>query len=248
MSQMSSFKEGARVAVVGATGGIGEALLHLLEAEPRVAEVFAFAREPGAIQKTRAQVAPLDFDDEQSLVSAAALASAAGALDLVIVATGLLHNDAGIHPEKSMKDLEPAVLAQVLAINTIGPAMLAKHFLPVMARGSKTVFAALSARVGSIADNRLGGWPSYRASKAALNMLLKTFAIEHARRWPDGILAALHPGTVATDLSAPFAGRVPPAKLFAPETSARHLLAVINTLTAAQSGGFFAWDGAEITY
>lgn len=248
MSCASSFNDGARVAIVGATGGIGSALLHIMEAEPRVAEVFAFARDPYAISKTRAQVAALALDDEQSLASAAASASAAGALDLVIVATGLLHNDADIQPEKSMKELDPAALARVLAVNTIGPAMLAKHFLPVMARGKKTVFAALSARVGSIGDNRLGGWPSYRASKAALNMLLKTFAIEHARRWPEGVIAALHPGTVATDLSAPFAGRVPAGKLFTPETSARHLLTVINTLTAKQSGGFFAWDGSEIVY
>ena len=110
------------------------------------------------------------------------------------------------------------------------------------------VVAALSARVGSIGDNRLGGWVSYRASKAALNMTMKTLAIEHARRWPDGVVASLHPGTVATGLSEPFRSRVPPGKLFTPEVAAAHLLRVIDGLTPEDTGGFFAGDGSRITY
>lgn len=248
MSLLSSFNAPLRVAIIGASGGIGAALCMRLEDEPGVAEVFAFARNPGAILETRARVATLDFSEESSVASAARQASAGGALDLVIVATGLLHDGGTIRPEKSLQELQPDVLAKVIAANAIGPAMVAKHFLPVMARGRKSVFAALSARVGSIDDNRLGGWASYRASKAALNMLLKTFAIEHARRYPEAVVAALHPGTVATDLSAPFSRRVPAEQLFAPELAAHQLLAVIDSLKASQSGGFFAWDGSEIPY
>jgi NAD(P)-dependent dehydrogenase (short-subunit alcohol dehydrogenase family) len=126
--------------------------------------------------------------------------------------------------------------------------MVAKHFLPRLRTGHKTVFAALSARVGSISDNRLGGWASYRASKAALNMLLKTLALEHSRRWPDSVIVGLHPGTVDTALSKPFSSRVPAERLFEPSQSARYLLGVIDDLTPTATGGFFAWDGTPIDY
>jgi NAD(P)-dependent dehydrogenase (short-subunit alcohol dehydrogenase family) len=149
-------------------------------------------------------------------------------------------------PEKTLRELDAEVMAHVLAINTIGPAMVAKHFLPRMRPGTKSVFAVLSARVGSISDNRLGGWYSYRASKAALNMLLKTLAIEHARRFPASIVAGLHPGTVATPLSAPFQQRVPEGKLFTPDFAAERLLAVIDGLEVSDSGSVFAWDGSRI--
>jgi NAD(P)-dependent dehydrogenase (short-subunit alcohol dehydrogenase family) len=124
--------------------------------------------------------------------------------------------------------------------------MVAKHFLPLLRKGRKTVFAALSARVGSISDNRLGGWSSYRASKAALNMLLRTLAIEHARKWPDSVVVALHPGTADTALSKPFSSRVPAERLFSPSRSAGYLLGVIDDLKPSTTGGFFAWDGTPI--
>jgi len=131
-------------------------------------------------------------------------------------------------------------------INAIGPALVAKHFLPLLTRERKAMFAALSARVGSIEDNQLGGWHAYRASKAALNMLLKTLSIELARQNPTAICVGLHPGTVDTRLSEPFQRGVPEGKLFSPQKSARHLLNVFDTLSPEQSGQIFAWDGQRI--
>ena len=171
-----------------------------------------------------------------------------GPLDLVLVATGILHSDSGIQPEKRLRDIDAAAMAEVMRINAIGPALVAKHFLPLMRREAKSVFAAISARVGSIGDNRLGGWASYRASKAALNMLLRTFAIEHARTHPEGICVALHPGTVDTALSRPFQARVPQGKLFTPGDAAERLLTVLDGLGPGDSGGFYAWDGSRIEY
>ena len=132
------------------------------------------------------------------------------------------------------------------AVNAIGPALAAKHFLPLLAEDRKSVFAALSARVGSISDNSLGGWHAYRASKAALNMILRNLAIELARRHDKAICVGLHPGTVDTGLSSPFQGSVPPGRLFSPAEAAGHLLKVVDGLSPADSGGHFAWDGRRI--
>jgi NAD(P)-dependent dehydrogenase (short-subunit alcohol dehydrogenase family) len=147
-----------------------------------------------------------------------------------------------------MRALDPAALGQMIAVNAIGPALVAKHLLPLTPRGRPSVFAALSARVGSIGDNRLGGWHGYRASKAALNMLIRTLAIEHRRTRPVGVCVALHPGTVDTALSAPFQSGVRPEKLFSPTRSATALLQVMDRLGPEDSGGFFAWDGAIISW
>ena len=248
MSLISSLIPASRVAVIGASGGLGAAFLGLLERDHRVADVYAFARRPDSVRATRATVLAVELTDELSIAAGAETVARSGPLDLVLVATGLLQRRPGIQPEKSLRDLNPAVLAEVMAINALGPAMVAKHFLPHMRREAKTVFAALSARVGSIGDNRLGGWASYRTSKAALNMLVRTIAIEHRRRFPDSVVVALHPGTVATPLSRPFASRVPRSQLFTPAESATRLLGVIDGLSPADSGGFFAWDGAPVVY
>ena len=151
-------------------------------------------------------------------------------LDLVIVATGLLHAEDGFGPEKSLRDLDADALARSYAVNTIGPALVAKHFLPLMRRDGKSVFAALSARVGSISDNGVGGWYGYRAAKAALNQMLKTASIEHARRWPEGVVVGLHPGTVDTGLSKPFQRNVADGKLFDAAYSAGAMLDVLDGL------------------
>jgi NAD(P)-dependent dehydrogenase (short-subunit alcohol dehydrogenase family) len=164
---------------------------------------------------------------------------------LVIVASGVLHGD-GLRPEKHWGELDGAALARVFAVNSIGPALVGKHFLPLLPRQGRSVFAAISARVGSIEDNRLGGWHAYRASKAALNMLLRNFSIELKRRAPEAVCIGLHPGTVDTALSKPFQGGVAPAKLFSPEVSAAHLLRVIDRVGTADSGRVFAWDGSPI--
>jgi NAD(P)-dependent dehydrogenase (short-subunit alcohol dehydrogenase family) len=151
-------------------------------------------------------------------------------------------------PERSWRALDAAALAQAFAINTIGPALIAKHALGRMAPTGKSVLALLSARVGSIADNRRGGWHGYRASKAALNMLVRNFAHELALRRQPTLCVALHPGTVDSALSRPFQAGVPPAQLFTPEQAATHLLAVIEGLGPEESGAFLAWDGARIPF
>ena len=142
--------------------------------------------------------------------------------------------------------LAQARLLRDYRINAVGPALVAKHFIPLLARDRRAVFTALSARVGSIGDNRLGGWHSYRASKAALNMLLRNLAVELGRTHPQAVVAGLHPGTVDTGLSAPFQKGVKPEKLFTADHSAERLLAVVDGLTPADSGGVFAWDAARI--
>jgi len=226
-----------RAVVIGASGGIGAALASALTAQGF--EVHQLAR-------SGAGFVPLDLTDDDSIAAAAATIGADGPVDWVIVATGLLQS-AGVKPEKRWRDLDPGVLAQYFAINAIGPALIARHFLPLLAPDRRSVFAALSARVGSIADNRLGGWYGYRASKAALNMLVKTLSIELARSRPEAVCVTLHPGTVDTDLSRPFQRGVAPDRLFTPQVSAQHLLAVLDRLGPDDSGSCFAWDGVRIT-
>ncbi len=217
----------ALTCVVIGLGGIGTALAEALEAQG--ARVARLGRPR------------LDLLEEASI--AAAAAGLGGDLDLVLDATGLLHAP-GLQPERALRQIDPARMAHSFAINAIGPALLMKHFLPLLAANRRAVFATLSARVGSIADNRLGGWYSYRASKAALNQLVRTAAIELARTRPAAICVALHPGTVATGLSQPFAK--PGLEVQAPALAAARLLAVIAGLTPAESGGFFDHLGKPI--
>ena len=247
MTALSTFPADLNVAVAGASGGIGAEFVRQLAADSRVASVYALSRGPVEFPSDKVTPVRIDFGDESSIAAAAERASGQK-LDIVVVATGLLHRGDAVQPEKSLRDIDPDAMVEAFRANTVGPALIAKHFLPKFRREGKTVFAALSARVGSIGDNRLGGWISYRASKSALNMVLKTLSIEHARRFPDGIVAALHPGTVDTALSAPFQRRVPEDKLFTPKQSVGYLLSVIDGLTAADTGGFFAWDGAPIDF
>ena len=185
----------------------------------------------------------IDVTDEASIASAAARIEAP--VDLVITATGLLH-EAGRMPEKALGELDGAALARVFEINSIGPALVFEHFVPLLAKGRRAVIAAMSARVGSISDNRSGGWYGYRASKAALNMIVKSAAIEIRRSRPEAVCVALHPGTVDTALSRPFQARVPAGTLFTPAWSAERLLSVIDALTPENSGRIFDWDGHEI--
>jgi NAD(P)-dependent dehydrogenase (short-subunit alcohol dehydrogenase family) len=248
MSLLPSFYPQSNVAVIGAGGGLGRAFVDILSADENVGTVHACARKAITWREQNVRAHQLDLADEDSIAAVAEAASGAGPLDLVIVATGILHRGDEIQPEKTMRELDGRALQEVFLVNAVGPALVAKHFLPRLRRGHKTVFAALSARVGSISDNRLGGWASYRASKAALNMLIRTLAIEQARVRPDAIVVALHPGTVDTRLSQPFTGRTEPGKLFAPAESAARLLRVVEGLDQEQTGGFLAYDGTTIGY
>lgn len=248
MSMLSSFGSNCAIGIVGASGGIGRALVELLAADPGVGQIHAFSRSPVDWNQSKICGHFIDLTDESSIEKAAADATRTSPLDVVIVASGVLHRNGELMPEKSMRNLSSQALTEVFAVNTIGPALIAKHFLPKLQRHRKTVFAALSARVGSIADNRLGGWPSYRMSKSALNMLIRTVSIEQARTLPESIVVSLHPGTVDTALSKPFSKRVAASRLFSPTLAATQLLQVVNELELKDSGGFFAYDGSAIDY
>jgi NAD(P)-dependent dehydrogenase (short-subunit alcohol dehydrogenase family) len=192
-------------------------------------------------------VRPFAFDlRDEAGIAAAAENMREDPPQWVIVATGVLTLADGTGPERSFKRLDPAAMAEVFALNTIGPALVAKHMLAIMPRARPFIFAALSARVGSISDNRLGGWHSYRASKAALNMLIRNFAIEVARTHPASVVVGLHPGTVATELSAPFQSGLAEGQLTAPAAAAANLLGVLAGLTPAHSGRVFDFRGEEV--
>jgi NAD(P)-dependent dehydrogenase (short-subunit alcohol dehydrogenase family) len=242
LSELASFSAETHAVVIGASGGIGAALVDLLCAAPSISRVAATSRSGVLPAHTKLTTHALDICDEANI---AAVATQIDAPRLVIVATGLLQGQ-DISPEKSWRMLSAEAMAKSYAVNTIGPALVAKHFLPRLPRTGKAVFAALSARVGSISDNRSGGWHSYRASKAALNQIIRTCAIELALKNKEALCVGLHPGTVDTQLSAPFKANVAAEKLFTPAQSASYLLAVIDGLTPADSGGVFAWDGARI--
>ena len=230
--------------VIGASGGIGAAVTRRLVADGAFARVHALSRGGGAV--AGAEAGRLDLEDDASIAAAAARIGQGPAPRLVFVATGVLHD--GFQPERGLAAVDPDHLMRDYRINAIGPVLAAKHLIPLMARDQAGVFAALSARVGSIGDNRLGGWHANRASKAGLNMLLKTVSVETRRTHPELVIAGLHPGTVATDLSAPFQRGVKPEALFDPDHAAKQLLGVIAGLTPEDSGTVKAWDGATIPY
>lgn len=238
------------MAIYGASGGIGAAFANQLAREDWVSDVFLFSRsgtQTGKIGPKLTTTSAFDIRDEASIEDTAKLlANRSHPLRLVFVATGKLHSDDGVGPERDWSSLDPAHFQEMMMINTIGPALIAKHTLPLLSKEGRAVFAAISARVGSISDNRLGGWYSYRASKAALNMTLKTLSIELRRKNRDAICLGLHPGTVATNLSKPFQKGVKPEKLFTPDHSAQSLMKVIKTATPQQSGTVLAYDGAQI--
>lgn len=228
--------EGGLALVIGAQGGIGAALLSALDASGQFASVQGWGRST---------TPALDLLDENSIRACAQTLSPDGPpLRLVIDATGFLHK-APWSPEKSWQQLDPQHMAHSFAVNAIGPALLMKHLLPLLARDGKSVFATLSAKVGSIGDNRLGGWYSYRASKAALNMLVKTASIEVARTHPQAVLVALHPGTVNSALSAPFNG----AEIGRPAAdAAADMLQVLDGLPVEETGGFYAYSGENLPW
>lgn len=237
VSQIARFPAGGIAVVIGASGGIGEALAAQLAASNSFSRVLGYSRS-GTI--------PLDLTLPSTIEAVAADVERDGRdLRLVINATGVLEGE-GCVAEKTFRQLDTAEMARAFAINAIGPALLMKHFLPLLPRAGKSVFATLSARVGSIGDNRLGGWYSYRASKAALNQIVHTAAIELVRSRPDALCVAIHPGTVATRLSQRFAKSG--LDIQSPDTAATRILTVLDTLPQTASGGFFDHYGQPIAW
>ncbi len=230
---MQSLGAGYRALVIGASGALGSAFCQWLEEDPHCAGVRALSRRtlPG-----------LDLEQPDSIARAAAELADEAPYQLIVHAAGLLHR-ADIKPEKTYAALEDAALKAVFQVNAVGPALVLRHFLPLLA--PQGAMALLSAKVGSIGDNRLGGWYAYRASKAALNMLVKTAAIELARTRPGARLLSLHPGTVVSQLSQPFRGS---AAARPASVAAWELLTLIDRLSAADSGQFFAYDGERLPW
>ncbi|MEJ7137024.1 SDR family NAD(P)-dependent oxidoreductase [Amphibiibacter pelophylacis] len=235
---MNSLPSGYRALVVGASGAIGGALLAHLQADPRCGHAMGLSRQtsPG-----------IDLRDEDSIARAASQVGellGGAPLNLLLVATGQLHGEIG-GPEKRLAQLNQRQMLDTFALNTVGPALVLARFAPLLARQERALVGVLSAKVGSIGDNRLGGWTSYRASKAALNMVLKTSAIELSRTHPLLAIAALHPGTVASRLSAPFRSG---HETRAPQDAAADLLRVMDGLACEQSGSFWAYDGQPLVW
>lgn len=219
-----------RALIIGSSGGIGSALSTALTA--RGVSVTGLSRSADG----------LDVTSEESVERA--LGGLDGPFDMVFTATGALEID-GQTPEKSVKHLTARAMADQFALNTIGPALILKHAIPLISREGRTVLATLSARVGSIGDNALGGWTSYRTAKAAVNQVIHTTAIELARTHKEAICIALHPGTVATPFTEKYLGRRPSVS---PAEAAQNLLGVIDGLTPDHTGQFFDWKGEAVPW
>ncbi|WP_017661934.1 SDR family NAD(P)-dependent oxidoreductase [Baaleninema simplex] len=257
---MASCFEGVRsldVAVIGASQGIGFGFVRHLLADDRVRSIEATYRNPESAKPllelsqshpTHLRCSLVDVTDESQVEAwANRLHQDVGTLHLVANCVGILQEGA-IEPEKSLRQIDPDRLLRYFQVNSIGGILLAKHLLPLFRHGDRSVFASISAKIGSIGDNYLGGWYGYRASKAALNMFLRTAAIEYSRKSPRTLVVMLHPGTTDTRLSRPFQRNVPPEKLFSIDRTVTQLLGVIEGLTDDDSGQFFSWDGSRLPW
>ncbi|MEC8461318.1 MAG: SDR family NAD(P)-dependent oxidoreductase [Pseudomonadota bacterium] len=232
------------IVIIGRSGGIAGALAKIIS-ETMSADscIHSFSRHQPSTVYPGERIHLLDDYEESSLNKV--VDRLPETIHQVWVATGMLSNP-DVTPEKALKQITAEQLQRSFVANAVVPALMAKIFIPKLARRVPSLFACLSARVGSISDNRLGGWYSYRASKAALNMIIKSAAIETARTHPEAIIVGFHPGTVATSLSQAYLKTLDPSHVFSPDQAAHHLLNVSRSLTPQQSGRFFAWDGQEI--
>ena len=231
---MHSFPQNFKALVIGASGALGSAFVDVLKSNPDCALVEALHRHSQP---------PIDFDREESIAEAAQALVSEGPFNVIINAAGILHTQEFM-PEKKLADLQYQQMMETFRANTFGPAMIIRHFSKLL-DSERGVMAILSAKVGSIEDNRLGGWYSYRASKAALNMFVKTAAIEINRTKPSAVLIALHPGTVNSRLSEPFRG----AQIGrSPDVAARDMLGVLDKLTAADTGQFYSYNGDRLPW
>ena len=234
-----------KVAVIGSSGAIGSAFVDHYINDQSINSIFSFSRSSIGIDNNKVKHFSIDIENENSVQDAAKSVEEIN-FDEIIIASGLLHtNEFG--PEKSIKDLKADNILKILNVNTVGPTIIGKHFLPLLNKNNKSVMAFLSARVGSISENKLGGWYAYRASKSALNQIIKTFSIELKRTNPKAIIIGLQPGTVDSELSAPFKRSVSKNKLFSAEYSASQLLGVIERVDESSSGNLISWDGEIIS-
>lgn len=235
---MQSLVQGYKACVIGASGGIGNAIAEQLRIDPACQQVVCLHRN---------SVPAIDVGDEQSVAQCAEQLRAKGPFQLIIVASGILHTPEFM-PEKKLADINLQQMQQTFLVNTFGPAFVLRHFVSLLDK-ERSVFAFLSAKVGSIGDNRLGGWYSYRASKAALNMLIKTAAIEVKRTHPQAVLAAVHPGTVDSKLSQAFAKKSTGTPIGRPAVlAAQEILNVLDSLKADDSGLFVAYNGERLPW
>jgi len=233
------------IAVIGASGAIGNAFIEYYSNDQSVNTVYAFSRNKKSYENKKIQSYELEIENQNSIQDAAEKIKE-NLLSHIIVATGILHSKS-FGPEKSIKDINHDSMTKVMSINTIGPSLVGRYFIPLLTKDTKSVLAFLSARVGSISDNKLGGWYSYRASKTALNQIIKNFSIELKRTNPNAIVLGLQPGTVDSNLSEPFKKNVAKGKLFTPEQSRELLSNVIENATTNDSGNLLAYDGETIS-
>lgn len=257
LPKIVSTNDKANALVVGATQGIGFEFVRQILQESQIDYLFATYRSEHTATELHAlanqhsgrlHCIEMDLTQEAKIASGiAAIQAVTPQLHVVINCVGFLHNDQQ-QPEKALRQLNADNLVNYFQINSIGPVLLAKHLMPLLKHKAPSLFATISAKVGSIGDNQLGGWYGYRASKAALNMFLKTAAIEYSRRNPNTTLVILHPGTTDTQLSKPFQRGVPPEKLFSTERTVSQLLTVLSTVTPQDSGEFFSWDGSRLPW
>ena len=232
------------VAIIGSSGAIGRAFLDAYIADKEISNIYSISRTEVESNDERIIHINIDVTDEVS-VKAAASKIGENRLDKLIVATGILHTEL-FGPEKSIKDIKIENFVKIFSVNAFGPALIGKYFLPLMKKDKKSIAAFLSARVGSISENKLGGWYAYRASKSALNQIIKNFSIESKRTNPTGIIIGLQPGTVKSKLSEPFQKNVKKGKLLLPKDSVKSLIRVIESVMQNDSGKIFDWKGEEI--
>ncbi|MBW4469630.1 MAG: SDR family NAD(P)-dependent oxidoreductase [Stenomitos rutilans HA7619-LM2] len=238
--------------IIGAGQGIGLEFVRQLLQRSKIDRLYATYRKPQtallAIADARLVCLPMDITDEAQIAAVVQTIQAeTKALHAVINCAGVLH-DGPMQPEKSLRQLNAEQLLRYFHVNSIGAVLVAKHVQPLLKHGDRAVLATISAKIGSIGDNQLGGWYGYRASKAALNMFMRTTAIEYKRTCPRAIVVTLHPGTTDTQLSQPFQRNVPPEKLFSVDRTVKQLLAVLDQLQEHDSGEFFSWDGTRLPW
>ena len=232
------------IAIIGSSGAIGNAFVEHYIKDSSVEKIYSFSRSATSYSSKKVSSFDIDIESQESIEKASSYLEGCY-LDIVIIASGVLHTES-FGPEKSIKDLNYKTLSKVYSVNTIGPALIGKYFLPLLNKKTKSVMAFLSARVGSISDNKTGGWYGYRASKTALNQIIKSFSIELRRTNPNAIIFGLQPGTVDSQLSKPFKRNVKEGSLFTPEYSVSYLKDIIKAASPSDSGKLISWDGKEI--